>query len=84
MAKKKNSYLNLFGKEKASISKTESERAKQNAMDKKTIEQFKMQIQQKLKDPALAKKAAQIIEDMLKDPGGTKVPPKGKKSKKSA
>lgn len=76
MARKK-SYLNLFSKEGPSDPKME--RARQMAMDKKSIEQMKASIQQKLKDPQLARKAALIIEEMLKEPAG-KTTPKDKKS----
>lgn len=77
MARKK-SYLDLFSKEGPGDSKTSI--ARQMAVDKKYIEQMKASIQQKLKDPELARKAALIIEEMLKEPAGKTIP----KDKKSA
>jgi hypothetical protein len=64
MIGKKKNYLNLFKKKKG-----KEETAKQNARDKKLIEEYQKKIHEKLKDPESLKKAANIIEEMLRDPG---------------
>jgi hypothetical protein len=48
------------------ISKTPSPSQSENIKDKAEIEAFKKAIEKKLKDPEMAKKAAQIIEELLK------------------
>ncbi len=47
-------------------SKTELETKEQAIKDKAAIESYTKAIQEKLKDPEMAKKAAQILEQMLK------------------
>lgn len=63
MTGKKKTYLNLF-KEK----KEKEEKAKQNARDKQLIQEYKKKIQVMLNDPESLKKAAGIIEEMLRKP----------------
>ncbi len=74
MTGKKKTYLNLF-KEK----QEKDEKAQQNARDKKLIEDYKTKIQELLKDPESLKKAAGIIEEMLRQQP-LKQPDKNKKS----
>lgn len=52
---------------------TESQQAQQQTQkDKQLIEQMKKSISHKLKDPELAKKAAQLIAELLEQAAGKK------------
>lgn len=75
-------YKNLFqtsnGKKKARLSVASNNskkseelmeqelRKEKNIKEKAEVEQLQKAISQKLKDPAMAKKAAQILEELLK------------------
>jgi len=48
------------------INKKPTPSQNENVKEKAEIEAFKKAIENKLKDPAMAKKAAQILEEMLK------------------
>ncbi|TNF27236.1 MAG: hypothetical protein EP319_12065 [Deltaproteobacteria bacterium] len=73
MTGKKKSYLNLF--KKSEKDETAKQSAEKNKRDKQLIEEYKSKIQELLKDPESLKKAAGIIEEMLKQE-----PEKNKKS----
>jgi hypothetical protein len=66
----KNKFLNLFSKEKVKATSPEpSTKEKQDnaVMDKKLVQELRNLITKKLKDPSMAKKAAQIIEEMIQE-----------------
>ena len=48
------------------VNKSPTPSKNETIKEKAEIEAFKKAIEKKLKDPAMAKKAAQIIEEMLK------------------
>jgi hypothetical protein len=73
MTGKKKSYLNLF--KKSEKDETAKQSAEKNKRDKQLIQDYKNKIQELLKDPESLKKAAGIIEEMLKQE-----PVKNKKS----
>ncbi|MBT7610246.1 MAG: hypothetical protein HN576_10850 [Bacteriovoracaceae bacterium] len=66
----KNKFLNLFkkdaGRSNPSVSQ-EEEKQDKNAMDKKFVQEIINLIGKKLKDPSMAKKAAQIVEEMIQE-----------------
>ena len=64
-AKKYKKLYNSSGGAKQSASASKAEEAKKNNADKQVIEQLQKLIGQKLKDPNMAKKAAQVISEML-------------------
>lgn len=67
--KSQNKKLTTSNKEKSdmepAIDRSKNSKEK-NTQEKTEIEMFKKAIEKKLKDPAMAKKAAQIISDLLK------------------
>ena len=60
-------YANLYvkNKDKKSPSKPAPKKEKSNKEDKLIIEQLKENLSKKLRDPEMAKKAAQIISELL-------------------
>ena len=52
---------------KKSAARTEADQSTDNAKDKQHIDILIKQISQKIKDPELARKAALIISEMLKE-----------------
>ena len=65
-AKKLHQHYRTGGKEKNNAKRQELDTPEQIAQDKAIIEQIKGLIGKKIKDPELAKKAALIISDMVK------------------
>ena len=77
----KSNFLNLFRKGKT---KPKSKSKDKEAMDKKYVQELQNLIAKKLKDPSMAKKAAQIIEDMIQEKADTTYKQNKSNNKKSA
>jgi|SaaInlStandDraft_2_1057019.scaffolds.fasta_scaffold174689_2 hypothetical protein len=75
----KNNFLNLFKK-----GKTRPKSQDKEAMDKKYVQELQNLIGKKLKDPSMAKKAAQIIEEMIQEKADTAYKKNKENYKKSA